>query len=342
MLLMCGLLAIANSGCGEPDSETPQSLASDTPTGVAPSRDRAVDSSALASLYDEITAVPDPTDTVRSAESGDWTHTDWITFRDRVRWADAAALDTLPFRNAVAQMGRSFLGWTYTPSTLERPGEEGVVVNLRELDCVTFIENVLALTRFQRRWSAAAIDADPVWARSAYEGLLEEIRYRSGRIEGYVSRLHYFSEWLADHDARGLVALRTQELGGVVDEEPIDFMSTHPDAYRQLADPTALEAIRSIEARLSAVDRRWIPQDAIAAVTDRIAEGDLIAATSTVGGLDIAHTGIAVRVDGVLHLMHAPLVGRAVEISELPLADRILDIRGQDGIMVAEPLSGDR
>ena len=55
-------------------------------------------------------------------------------------------------------------------------------------------------------------------------------------------------------------------------------------------------------------------------------------------GLDIAHTGLALWVDGKLHLMHAPLVGTVVEISKLPLADRIQGIEGQDGIMVARPL----
>ena len=65
----------------------------------------------------------------------------------------------------------------------------------------------------------------------------------------------------------------------------------------------------------------------------------MIAATSTLPGLDIAHTGFAIRIDGRLHLMHAPLVGSVVEISERPLADRILTIQAQDGIMVARPLS---
>ena len=64
----------------------------------------------------------------------------------------------------------------------------------------------------------------------------------------------------------------------------------------------------------------------------------MIAATSTVAGLDVAHTGIAIRIDGRLHLMHAPLVGKSVEISEKPLAERIIGIRGQDGIFVARPL----
>ncbi len=362
-LLFGGLLLVVPTACRSADGVPAADAAATSDerdpaldAGAQPSETVAVDdpprsdagararlaAAELDALRAEIAVVPNPSDTARSADSGAWPAADWDAFRERIRWADAAGLDTLSFRAAVAEMGRTLLGWTYTPATLERPGEERVVVNLRELDCVTYIENVLALTRFQRRWSASAVEADPSWAREAYEALLEEIRYRDGRLAGYSSRLHYFSEWLSDNEARGIVSLRTAELGGAADDEPIDFMSTHPEAYRQLSDPAAVEAIRAVEARLNGGERLRIPQEAIGDVADRIAEGDLIAATSTVDGLDVAHTGIAVRVDGELHLMHAPLVGRAVEISELPLAERILDIRGQDGIMVAEPLPGGR
>ena len=51
----------------------------------------------------------------------------------------------------------------------------------------------------------------------------------------------------------------------------------------------------------------------------------------------MAHTGLALWQDGRLHLLHAPLVGRSVEISAVPLAERIQGIGGQDGIMVARP-----
>ena len=54
--------------------------------------------------------------------------------------------------------------------------------------------------------------------------------------------------------------------------------------------------------------------------------------------LRAAHTGVALWKDGELHLLHAPLVGRAVEISAVPLAERIKRIEKQDGIMVARPL----
>ena len=56
----------------------------------------------------------------------------------------------------------------------------------------------------------------------------------------------------------------------------------------------------------------------------------------------MAHTGIAIWDDGVLRLMHAPLVGDSVQISEVPLAERIRGISRQDGIMVARPLQPGR
>lgn len=273
-----------------------------------------------------------------SGQTGDgstWTEQDWAVLSAKVRWGTTQRLDSLPIGAAIARLGETFVGATYTPATLEAPGPERVVVNLRELDCVTFIENVLALVRFIRDDGEEAL-ADSAAARRRYESYLKDIRYRGGTLDGYPSRLHYFSEWLGDNAARGRLELRTLALGGVEDPEPVDFMSSHPDAYRQLADPAVRAAIGDLERRLNAAGPRpFIPQDRIAAVESEIADGDLIAATSTVAGLDIAHTGIALWRNGRLHLLHAPLVGKFVEISELPLAERIQGIRGQDGIMVA-------
>src|SRR5688500_6250358 len=97
-----------------------------------------------------------------------------------------------------------------------------------------------------------------------------------------------------------------------------------------------------METRLTGVPRYFIPEAQIAAHEREIQDGDVIAATSTLEGLDIAHTGIALWQNGRLHLMHAPLVGKVVEISEVPLASRIQTIGAQDGIMVARPSSVQR
>lgn len=271
-----------------------------------------------------------------SAQSGRWLAEDWDIFRNTVRWASDARIDTLGFGDAIATVGRRFVGTAYVPGTLEVDGPERVVVNFRGLDCVTFVENAIALTRFVRTDGARQL-SDRAGAEDRYESILANLRYRSGRLDGYPSRLHYFSEWISDNARRGNVVDLASTLDGVPDPEPIDFMSTHPDAYRQLSDGESLERIRATEGRLQAAGRRYVPEDRIAAVADRIRNGDVIAATSTVEGLDVAHTGLALWVDGALHLLHAPLVGEAVQISEVPLADRILRIESQDGIMVARP-----
>lgn len=276
-------------------------------------------------------AAPSAADTISGTN---WTVEDWRIFDSKVRWAVAARLDTLRFGALVARLGESFVGTTYTPATLEPPGAERLVVNLRELDCVTFVENMLSLARFVRHDGVAALE-NPVRARFQYEGYLRDLRYRNGVLAGYPSRLHYFSDWLADHERRGQVRLMARDLGGRRDREPIDFMSHHVPAYRQMADSSVRLAIAAVEHRLNAGPGRWfIPEDRIAAAADRIEDGDVIAATSTLPGLDIAHTGIALWHEGKLHVVHAPLVGKTVEISALPLADRILASKTQDGIMV--------
>ena len=266
-----------------------------------------------------------------------WTRQDWEIFQRTVRTAREAGLDTLPLGEAIGAMGRLFLGSPYVPRTLEVPGPERLVVNLRGLDCVTFVENVLALTRFSRLHGTEVLD-DPIRARMLYETDLASLRYRDGLPMGYASRIHYFSEWLRRNDGEDRIRLLEDLPGAVDDPEAIDFMSTHADAYDQLADGAALEGIREVEGALNArPPRRYVPEADIPRAAPEIKTGDVIAATSTVRGLDVAHTGIAVWVDGALHLLHAPLVGSTVVLSERTLAERIQAIDGQDGIMVARP-----
>lgn len=262
---------------------------------------------------------------------------DWDIVRSTLARAWDEELHLLPLGETMARIGVTFVGTAYVPATLEVEGPERLVINLRELDCVTFVENVLALGRLVHLHDPSALD-DEDWLRDEYRRLLTGIRYRGGKLEGYPSRLHYFSEWIADNEARGLVRDVSRELGGVADETPIDFMSTHPDAYRQLSEPGVVDEIARMEARLSARPRYYIGEDHIEEAAPGIAHGDIIAATSTVAGLDIAHTGLALVRDGSVYLLHAPLVGSEVQISEVPLSARVRRIGGQDGIMVARPL----
>ncbi len=267
------------------------------------------------------------------------TERDWAVAQGTVAWARSQGLHMLPLGETMAILGTTFVGFPYEPGTLELPGPEGLVVNLREFDCVTLVEHLLVLGRLAVGDEQISPEDDEVF-RERYRDELMRVRYRGGVLDGYPSRLHYFSEWLSDAEAKGLVRDVTEELGGEPDPRPIHFMSSNPAFYRQLNEnPDLVPEIREMEERISQASRFHIPQHRIAEVEHGIENGDLIAAVSSIDGLDIAHTGIALWHDGRLHLLHAPLVGESVEISERPLAERIQRISGQTGIMVARPVA---
>lgn len=278
--------------------------------------------------------LPDPTAGLyRPAEA----EADWAIARRTVAWAIAEGLGERPMGEAVTAIANSFVGTPYEPGTLEITGPERLVVHLRSFDCVTLVEHVLVLARLTLAGGSNLPQSDAAF-RDRYRAELTRLRYRAGVLSGYPSRLHYFSEWIRDAEAKGLVRSVTRELGGVQDARPIHFMSRNADLYRQLADDSVFEAIREMEEAATAEPRYYIPESQIQARAQGIRDGDVIAAVSTVEGLDIAHTGIAIWQGERLHLLHAPLVGDSVEISERPLAERIQGFSSQMGIMVARPL----
>jgi len=277
-------------------------------------------------------------DTVPGHDS--WTREDLAVVEATVSWARGAGLDTIPLGDRVGRIGERFVGTAYVPQTLDPPGEERLVVNLRAFDCVTFVESMLTLAHVVGELGPSSAPPSSDLLMEEYERVLTAIRYRGGERTGYPSRLHYFSEWIADNEAKGFVRDVTGDLGGVLDPEPRRFMTEHRDAYWQMADSSVFRSIAETETRLADETRLMIPEGRVPEVEGEIRTGDIIAATSTLPGLDVAHTGIALRRDGVLYLMHAPLVGEVVQISEKPLADRLLDLSAQDGIMVARPIAG--
>lgn len=332
LMLAAGLAALACGPGPEDDGAVDEQVTADTAEAQAEALDPARGTYLRPSGTDvELTSG----DTLPDHPS--WTTEDWAVLDEAVRAARAQGLDTLPIGERAARIGEMFVGTVYVPQTLDPEGPERLVVNLRALDCVTYVENMLALAWFVRHGPPDILE-DRDRAIDLYEDILTTLRYRDGVLGGYPSRLHYFSEWLQDNEEKGLVEVVTQEIGGEPLPGEIHFMSSHQDAYAQLVDPQNLREIRRIEERLSGQTRYYVPQERVAEVQEQIRTGDIIAATSTLDGLDVAHTGFALWRGDTLHLMHAPLVGEDVQISERPLAERLLGIGAQDGIMVGRPL----
>lgn len=220
----------------------------------------------------------------------------------------------------------SFRGTPYVRGTLESGhGPERLVVNLRELDCWTFMENSLAI-------ALAAGDAQD---SLAFPHFVQKLRYWGGHVEGYGSRIHYFSGWLLQAEKTGWLSDLTRELGGIPYRKKIRYMSARPGKYPALVDPTALRQLRAVEDRLSDHDWFFIPKNRVAKMEHLIREGDIIALTSWKSDLDIAHQGFAVKKNGRIHLLHASSLHGRVVLSSQPLPEYMATQKGQTGILVA-------
>lgn len=231
--------------------------------------------------------------------------------------------------DTIALVGQSFLGTPYVEKTLEVGDTETLVINFGGLDCTTFVENVMAFSLMLK---------DQQSTFDSFTGNLETVRYRNGSLNGYPSRLHYFTEWIRNNEKKGLVKDITAELGGVELEKSINFMGTHRELYPFLANDTNFEAMLAVEKELAKEKLCYLPKDQIESKEQEIKSGDIIALATSIKGLDVTHTGIAIhQPDGRLHLLHASSKNGEVEISELPLADYLKNIKSNIGIIVARP-----
>jgi len=234
------------------------------------------------------------------------------------------------FGKTLVSVGKTFIGIPYVAKTLEIGETESLVVNLHGLDCTTFVENVLAFSLLLKDGKS---DFD------SFTNTLEKIRYKEGQLDGYGSRLHYFSEWISNNEKKGLLKEITAEIGGVEVKKEINFMGTHRELYPFLKDEKNYEKIVATERALKERTFCYLPQDQIKANEHLIQTGDIIALATSISGLDVTHTGIATREkDGRIHLLHASTGSMEVEVSKLPLAEYLKKVKNNIGVMVARPL----
>ena len=235
-----------------------------------------------------------------------------------------------PTGDLMVKVGAYFLETPYVAHTLEAEGDERLVINLRELDCTTFAENVLALTRTIK-------SGRPDYDRFVQE--LVNVRYRNSKIKGYTSRLHYTTDWIYENQQKGLVQDVTREIADIPYRKTINFMSTHPGSYSQLKASTQLvEEMISIENNINSRQYHYIPEESLSRYEVSLKDGDIVGLTTGIDGLDVSHMGIIVRRNDRAHLLHASLTAKKVVLSEETLEEYLKNSKSVTGIIVARPL----
>ena len=195
---------------------------------------------------------------------------------------------------------KKMLGVPYVAGTLDGNEEEQLVVMVDSLDCTTFVETVLAFCIADKR------------GERDYEGLkkaLTQIRYRDGILNGYTSRLHYFSDWIRNNEQMGFVKECTSETACSQPKELwLDFMTTHVDSYLPMKKNLELvKEMASHEKNWQGTVVSYIPKEKLNLPPEglKIKDGDVLALVTNIKGLDVVHVGFAFWKDNQLHLLHA-------------------------------------
>ena len=234
-----------------------------------------------------------------------------------------------PLSVLMIKVGTFFKETPYVAHTLEMDKEQ-LVINLREFDCTTFTENCLAISRTIK-------SNEHTFEKFTKE--LQKIRYRDGKIKGYVSRLHYFSDWIYNNQKKKIIESVSEDISQTPYDNKVNFMSTHPQSYQQLKNNGELvQRIAEQEKQISNRKAYYLPENKITEFESRLKDGDIVGITTGIEGLDISHAGIIVRKSGRVHLLHASSKAEKVLLSDETLEEYLMSSKTVTGIMVARPL----
>lgn len=248
-----------------------------------------------------------------------------IVFDYLIQKAKTEKWDTLKLNLLIGKVGYELLGTPYVSYTLEKQPER-CIVNLKKLDCVTFVEAVLSLAKVIKN------------GKSDFTDLISEvtkIRYREGNLVDYTSRLHYSSDWIYDNEKKGIVKDITKELGGSNLPVNVYFMSKFPKYYKALqVNPEFIPVIAEFEKEINSRKYFYILKNKIQPIEKKLQTGDIIALVTNISGMDYAHIGfVYVDDEGNRRLLHASSVKKRVHLDRT-ISEYISRVRKQTGITV--------
>lgn len=240
----------------------------------------------------------------------------------------ASRIDFKSDADKVMFFARSMIGIPYRGGTLDVNENESLVVRTDSVDCTTYVETILAM------YLASKAEDDEY---SDFKKALTRIRYRDGVIKGYSSRLHYFSDWVTDNEKKGILYEVTSRSNHSQRHFSINYMTKHSGLYRRLKeDSLSVNEMLCVEEKWKNYDMSYIPKELLKEHHNNIdiCNGDILALTTNIDGLDVLHLGFAVWVDGNIHLLHASSLYGRVVLDPMSLYEYLKDRKKHTGIRV--------
>lgn len=220
---------------------------------------------------------------------------DWSSYARHLKLPDMV--------DRLQEASRLLLGATYSNGPLgegDRGGPDpDPRVDFTKVDCVTYLEESLALALSARRNEAAFLE------------ILDKIRYANGEV-GFRTRNHYMmrdwvpaNSWLVDDVTREVGGSAVRSIKKTIDRSK--FLRDQGVAPGPADEPSTIEFAA-------------IPLSEVTAVGSQLRSGDLVFWVAKKPGIDIAHTGMIVRDPRDGSLVHRHASSKGGKAMEEPLA----------------------
>jgi hypothetical protein len=218
----------------------------------------------------------------------------------------------------LVEIGKRFIGKPYRANMLSNGNPEVLVTSLEAFDCVTLLENSLAIKY-----------ANGV--KSFYPKVLMHVRYAGDSLH-YEKRYHYFTD-----------AMQSLGYPLIIDSEHVtqirkdfSFLSTY--LRKQSVISVDLGLLENRERALAKKAFQYTAVVDLPTLIPLIQSGDLVAFVTSNPHLDFLHTGMLVRQNNVIRLLHASQDKKQVVLSDESLQAYLKSHPKFIGICVFRPI----
>jgi hypothetical protein len=164
-------------------------------------------------------------------------------------------------------------------------GAGKTLINFEKMDCVTFIENLLALAMTKRQYDTRSHDHRTLFY--AFVHNLNQVRYYGGVNCRWDDRIYYFTDALHQLTEAGLLT-DIAKLNGEPFNKKIEYLSKNPQKFSGIED---WNKIKKLEKAMSSRKRYYYPLSELERYAAVAQTGDIAALATDVAGLDVSHCG---------------------------------------------------
>lgn len=218
------------------------------------------------------------------------------------------------------QLGQFFIGRPYSHMALSKANPEKVYYSFQDFDCVTFIENILAL------YLSKGID-------STFQRHLIDLRYFKSNDISYETRMHYLSSALEKWQKLGIVSQIHYSKEQVL-QKNIHYLSSY---LHDKNLPIDLAQIQKTEQAISKKTISYIDPKNVGQFLSKLKSGDIIAFLSKRSDLDFKHVGFITIQRGKTYLLHASQEKKVICTSDQDLVSYLKNHPAMIGIQVYRP-----